>query len=185
MKEKFSYEKTQFAGLCHIVRHPIIDERGLFERLFCIDEVEPWEGRKIIQINQTLTKACGTIRGLHFQFPPNAECKYVTCIRGAVFDVAVDLRQNSKTYGQWFGCKLTSVARNALIIPEGFAHGFQTLENDVSMLYFHSEPYKKELESGIHPLDKDLAITWPISTSFLSERDKRLELFAEFKGILL
>ena len=185
MTEKFTYQVTDIDGLFHLQRRQLRDDRGSFERLFCLDELAPWGGREIKQINQTITKRSGTIRGLHFQFGGAAECKYVTCLRGAVFDVAVDLRRSSKTYGQWFGCELSGAKHNALLIPEGFAHGFQTLQDDVMMLYLHSAPYTKQLEAGVHPFDEELKITWPLPATTISERDKSLPLLSSITGLNL
>lgn len=183
MTEKFTYQATNIDGLFHLNRLQIRDDRGSFERIFCLDELAPWSGREIKQINQTITKRTGTIRGLHFQFSSAAECKYVTCLQGSVFDVAVDLRKFSKTYGQWFGCELSGSKHNALLIPEGFAHGFQTLEENVMMLYLHSAPYSKQLEGGVHPFDEELAITWSLPATIISERDKSLPSLSSIKGI--
>lgn len=183
MSSRFSISSTSLSGLFSLVRDPIGDERGYLERLFCIKELTEWGRRPIAQINHTYTQAKGTVRGLHFQHPPHAECKYISCLSGAVFDVAVDIRIESATYGNWFGIELSSDAHNAIIIPEGFAHGFQTLTTNVEMLYLHSSEYCAESEDGIDALDLDLSIEWPLLTGLQSIRDRKLTKFREFKGL--
>ena len=182
---KFKEIKTNFDGLVRIERTPIGDHRGFLERLFCVSNIKAWKNRKIFQINRTKTLQAGVIRGLHFQYPPFSECKYVTCLKGRVFDVALDLRLSSSTYGQCYKLELDSEKRNALIIPEGFAHGFQTLTTNVEMFYIHSAIYNSEYESGINAFTKDLSIQWPQVCSDISERDKVFPNLESFKGINL
>lgn len=114
----------------------------------------------------------GTVRGMHFQRPPHAEVKIVTCLRGAVFDVAVDLRPESPTWLEWHGVVLSADAHDALVIPEGFAHGFQTLSADCELLYFHTAAWSAEAEAALHPLDPTLGIRWPKPVASLSDRDR-------------
>jgi dTDP-4-dehydrorhamnose 3,5-epimerase len=185
MKKRFSSFETELSDLYYIERFPLIDERGSMERIFCSDELVEWNKLKVAQINRTLTKKRGSVRGLHFQFPPSAERKYVMCLLGSVFDVAVDLRSGSETYGKWFGVELNGSAQNALLIPEGFAHGFQTLEDNVYMLYLHSAPFDSAAEAGINSLDPDLAINWPLPVGVQSKRDEILPYLDEFNGITL
>ena len=175
-------------GLSVIEMHPLADARGHLMRLFCEDALAAlgWKGKRhICQANHTLTRHKATIRGLHFQHPPHAETKIVTCLRGAVFDIAVDLRQNSPTYLQWAGVELTAENRRAYHIPEGFAHGFQTLTDDVEMLYFHSAPYVPDAEGGLNALDPLLNISWPLPAGNMSDRDKALPRANEFTGLTL
>ena len=181
MKERFIIKELEIDGLAYIKRNPIKDSRGYLERLFCINELSVWGNRSIKQINRTYTKEKGTIRGLHFQRPPHAECKYITCLSGSVFDVAIDLRTNSATYGEWFGVNLDAKENNGLLIPEGFAHGFQTLNENVEMLYLHSEKHSPKSESGINPLDNLINIKWPLNLKAISKKDKSLE---NFKNII-
>ena len=131
---------------------------------------------KIAQINHTLTQAAGTIRGLHFQQAPHDEAKFVSCLSGAVFDVAVDLRPDSPTYLQWHGEVLSADNGRSMMIPGGFAHGFQTLTEDCELIYLHDKPYAPEAEGGLNPLDPRLAIDWPLPVSQMSPRDKALPL---------
>jgi dTDP-4-dehydrorhamnose 3,5-epimerase len=161
------------AGLKLVRREPIEDVRGSFTRLFCSEVFrEAGFGASLSQVNHTHTALAGTIRGLHFQRPPHAEVKVVTCLRGRILDVAVDLRRGSPTFLRWQGFHLSADEPLSLLIPEGFAHGFQTLTADCELLYFHSAPYLPEASGGLHPLDPALAINWPLEVGVLSERDR-------------
>lgn len=181
MTASFQFEKTFIDGLLVVQKSKRADTRGHLSRMFCANELAQvgWED-PIAQSNHTLTKKKGTVRGLHLQMPPYAETKLVTCLKGAVLDVAVDLRKGSPTYSKWFGCELTQENWKSLLIPKGFAHGFQTLSDDVEMLYFHDCSYSPDYETGINPLDKALAIDWPIDVSEMSERDRSLGSLEEF-----
>ena len=162
------------------------DNRGFFARCFCEKEFST-QGLEIrwVQMNTSLTRQSGSIRGLHFQYPPKAELKLVRCLQGAIWDVIVDIRLNSPTFGHWYGTELNERNRGMLYVPKGFAHGFQTLGSDVEMLYFHSEFHSQEHESGLRYDDPSLAINWPLSVSEISKRDKELPLFSEIKPIEL
>ncbi len=178
---------TPLAGLKLIRRQRIGDHRGFLERIFCAEELQPtgWQ-KAVAQINHTYTQKRGTVRGLHFQYPPYAEMKMVICLSGAVWDVAVDLRSDSPTFLSWHAEELSAENQHSLLIPEGFAHGFQTLSDDVEMLYCHSESYAPKSEGGLHPQDPRLAIPWPQPISILSERDIAHPMIAnDFKGIVL
>jgi len=184
---RFDFLPTALEGLMCVQRKPREDERGFFSRLFCAEEfrVAGWH-RPIAQINHTLTKRRGTVRGLHFQRPPQAEAKLVGCLRGEVFDVAVDLRQGSSTFLRWHGEVLSADNRKSLLIPEGFAHGFQTLTDDCELLYLHSEFYSPDAEGALHCADPRLAIAWPLAISELSERDCGHPLLEDsFEGVCL
>lgn len=184
MSARFIVEPTPLAGCCALTRAPLGDERGFLERLFCSEDLGPlWGQRPIAQINRTVTATKGTLRGMHFQHVPAAECKYVTCLRGVVYDVAVDLRADSASFGRWFGLELSGASHNALIIPEGFAHGFQTLSDDVEMLYLHSAAYNAGCEGGVNAHDRDLAIDWPLPVTLQSPRDQALPPLTDIKGI--
>jgi dTDP-4-dehydrorhamnose 3,5-epimerase len=142
--------------------------------------------KPIKQINHTGTKQAGTIRGMHFQHAPHAEIKIVSCLKGKVFDVAVDLRANSPTFLQWFATELSAENHHSLYIPEGFAHGFQTLTNDCELVYLHTAEYSPNHESALNPLDPKLAITWPDLISEISARDQNHPMInSHFKGIQL
>lgn len=161
------------------------DERGSFMRLFCQQELSTVLGaRKIVQINKSVTISKGAIRGLHFQCPPYAEMKLVRCLKGQVFDVAVDLRQKSKTFLQWHSEILTPGNNKMLLIPEGFAHGFQSLECGTEVLYLHTAEYHPESEAGVLFDDPKLNIQWPIDVTDVSDRDKNHPLIDEhFMGL--
>lgn len=182
---RFTAVPTGLDGLIVLQRDPIGDDRGFLERLYCGDELAPYLGqRQIAQANHTLTKQKGTIRGMHFQMPPHAETKMVNCLKGEVFDVAIDLRKNSPTFLQWHAEVLTPSNFKTLLIPEGFGHGFQTLTDDCEMLYLHTQAYAPNHESGLHALDPAAGIDWPLPPQNLSERDNHLATVDNgFKGI--
>lgn len=173
------------AGLKMVERQRLGDARGYLSRLFCAEELAAADWiRPIAQINQTYTARRGTVRGLHFQYPPHAEMKLVNCLRGEVWDVAVDLRAGSPTFLQWHAEFLSADNSRALLIPEGFAHGFQTLTDEVEMLYCHSAAYVASAEGGLQPLDARLGIAWPLPVTELSARDAgHLPISAEFAGV--
>ena len=182
---RFTVSSLPLAGLQKITRQTLGDNRGYLSRLFCSDELRNvgWV-KPIAQINHTFTQKQGVVRGMHFQHPPHAEMKLVSCIRGEIWDVVVDLRKNSPTFLQWHAEKLSANNHCALLIPEGFAHGFQTLTEDCELLYLHSAPYSKECESGMNFLDPMLAIEWPLSITETSERDTNHPLISSnYKGI--
>lgn len=179
MSSRFEIRNTPLAGLHLVQRKPIRDSRGYFERLFCADELrELTSDKPIAQINHSHTHALGALRGLHFQHPPHAEIKLISCLRGEVFDVAVDLRPESPTYLQWQAEILSEQNHTMLVIPAGFAHGFQTLTKDCEMLYLHTTAYHPEAEAGIHPLDPKLKIPWPLPPTELSPRDANLPVIS-------
>jgi dTDP-4-dehydrorhamnose 3,5-epimerase len=185
MTGRFTILDTTIQGLRLIERHPLADERGFLSRLFCAEELAAagWS-RPIAQINHTLTRQRGMVRGLHYQRPPHAEMKLVTCLHGTVWDVAVDLRAGSPTYLQWHAEELSASNRRALLIPEGFAHGFQTLTEDCELLYLHSAAYEPSAEAGLNVADPRLVIEWPLPIAGLSERDTRhLMLSEDFRGV--
>lgn len=159
-------------GLKIIQRKAIEDNRGFLSRVFCAEAFVDFGLKKAInQINHTLTCQKGSVRGLHYQLPPHAEIKFVSCIKGEVLDIAVDLRKDSPTFLQWHGEILSESNRRSLLIPEGFAHGFQTLTDNCEMLYLHSAPYVKEAEAAINITDSRLAIKLPLNITDISERD--------------
>src|SRR3990167_4201860 len=160
---RFEIINTPLSSLKIIQRNPVSDQRGYLERLFCNKELQAILPEKnIMQINHTLTNLCGTIRGLHFQHPPYTETKLISCIRGAIFDVAIDLRKDSPTFLQYHAEILTDNNHKTFCIPDGFAHGFQTLTDQCELLYFHTNQYNKESEDGLNALDSQLAIQWPL-----------------------
>jgi dTDP-4-dehydrorhamnose 3,5-epimerase len=184
---QFSIFDTPIVGLKVIERKPISDRRGSLARIFCADQLKNagWE-KSIAQINQTVTKKRGTVRGMHFQNAPHAEMKLVSCLQGEIWDVAVDLRKNSPTFLKWHAEKLSTENCRALLIPEGFAHGFQTLSDDCELIYLHSAPYFQDAESGIRPNDSYLKISWPLDFFEISTRDAEHPLLNDqFIGIEL
>jgi dTDP-4-dehydrorhamnose 3,5-epimerase len=151
---------------------PFQDERGWFVRTFCKNEfAQIGHTKEWVQINHSFTNEKETIRGMHFQNPPFSEIKLIRCIAGKVFDVIVDLRKNSATFLKWFGVELSAENKKMIYIPEGFAHGFQTLTNDCQLIYHHSEYYKPNIEGGIKYDDKLVGIKWPLPARNISERD--------------
>ena len=178
---------TPIAGLRLVQRQTIGDARGFLSRLFCAQELAAagWS-KPVAQVNHTATQSRGTLRGLHYQTAPYTEMKLVCCLRGEVWDVAVDLRPDSVTYLKWYAQHLSASAHDAMLIPEGCTHGFQTLTDGVEMLYFHSMPYTPQAEAGLHPLDPRLAITWPLPVTRMSDRDAGHPLLdAHFEGVRL
>jgi len=178
---------TPLADLKVIQRHPRGDARGFLARLFDAGDLRAcgWQ-RAVEQVNHTYTAQAGTIRGMHYQLPPHAEMKLVSCIRGAVWDVAVDLRAGSPTFLQWHAERLSADNGRALLIPEGFAHGFQTLTDDAEMLYCHSAPYSPQAEAGLHFQDARVGIAWPLPLTLVSERDQQHpRLDTAFSGVAL
>jgi dTDP-4-dehydrorhamnose 3,5-epimerase len=187
VSEAFSAKPMAIKGVHLIERRLRGDDRGFLARLFSADEFVPlgWDGA-IAQINHTYTSADGTIRGLHFQRPPRSEKKLVICLRGAVCDVAVDLRKGSPTFLQHHMEILSGDNHKALLIPEGCAHGFQTLSDDVELVYLHSERYSPEYEGGVSAFEPMLAITWPKPTGAMSDRDRNHpSLTSNYEGLLL
>ncbi len=163
------------------------DHRGAFARLFCAEALEPVIGaRPIAQINHSRTYVPGAVRGLHFQHAPHAEMKLVRCVRGRVWDVAVDLRAGSPTLLQWHAEELSADNRRMLVIPEGCAHGFQVLDADSELLYLHTAAYAPAADAGVCATDPRLAIRWPLAIRDLSDRDRRHPLLAsDFAGLIV
>lgn len=151
------------------------DHRGFFARMFCADEfAQAGLANNWLQINNSLTGQRGTVRGMHFQRAPSAEVKLVRCIKGAIFDVAVDVRKGSPTFGQWRGIELTADSRDMLYVPQGFAHGFQALTDDAEIIYFNTAFYAPEIEGGVHHADPDVGVSWPLAVAATSDRDEAL-----------
>lgn len=176
---------TKISGVFIIESSLFSDHRGLFGRVFCKNELSNVIGYKqIVQINYSQTKLVGAIRGLHFQYPPNAEMKFIRCLKGKVFDAAVDLRKNSPTFLKWYTEELSSKNNKMIVIPEGCAHGFQVLEENSELIYLHTEFYNKPSEGGIRYDDPSLAIPWPKIVSDISEKDKKHSLITDhFEGV--
>lgn len=178
-------EATPLQGLFIIDTEAVADARGRFERLFC-DEAWKTLGRELrfAQVNLSTTSLRGTVRGMHFQRAPAAEAKLIRCVRGAVHDVAVDLRPDSPTFLRWHATVLRADEPREVFIPEGFAHGFQALDDDVQLLYFHTARWTPGCEGGLRHDDPRLAIDWPLPPVMVSERDRNHPLIApDFTGL--
>jgi dTDP-4-dehydrorhamnose 3,5-epimerase len=178
---------TPFENLFIAQSKAFIDERGSFTRLFCERELVPLIGnRRIVQANYSSTQAVGAVRGLHFQRAPHAEMKLVRCLKGKIWDVVVDLRPNSSSYMRWHCQELTPENGCMMVIPEGFAHGFQTLEAASELLYLHTTSYSPEAEGGLRHDDPELCISWPLNVTDLSKRDSSHPYIdSSFTGIAL
>ncbi len=174
------FTETELPGAYTIDIEPIGDDRGFFARWYCRSELEA-QGLEPVdaQGNLSHNPKAGTLRGLHLQRPPAAEIKLMRCTRGAIFDVIVDCRPGSPTRWRWIGVELSAENRRALYIPKGFAHGYQTLVDDVDVLYLVSEPYAPGHEDGLRHDDPELAIEWPLEAQALSPKDTAWPLLSE------
>ncbi len=180
------FNPTPLKGSYVIELSPTGDSRGWFARIFSKDEFEKEIGhtKEWVQMNHSFTSVKGTIRGMHYQLYPYSEIKLVRCIAGEVFDVIVDLRKNSSTYLKWYGAILSAENKKMMYIPEGFAHGFQTLSPNAELIYQHSEFYNPDAESGIKYNDPAVNIQWPLGVTEISERDKNHPLIdSTFKAL--
>lgn len=187
MSDRFHVRSLPLAGLMLLERYPLSDERGFLERLFCRETFHQFGIEcNIQQINHTLTRRRGTVRGMHYQMPPHAETKVVTCLQGKIFDVAVDLRAESPTFLQWHGEILSQDSGKMLVVPQGFAHGFQSLTDNCKMIYLCTANYEPSAERGISPLDQRLNITWPLKVTKLSQKDAGHSWLSDrFTGVCL
>jgi dTDP-4-dehydrorhamnose 3,5-epimerase len=184
---RFTITDLPLAGLKLVERQRLGDSRGFLSRLFCAEELARagWQ-KSVAQINHTHTAQQGTVRGMHYQLPPNPEMKLVSCIQGEVWDVAVDLRAGSPTFLRWHAEKLTANNHRALLIPEGFAHGFQATSDNAILLYCHNSSHNPDAEAALNAQDPRLAISWPLSITVLSPRDAKHPLLnSKFKGVFL
>ena len=184
---RFEFTSTPLSGLTVIHRKPIEDARGFFCRFYCAEEFREAGLRKpIAQINHTFTQKKGAVRGLHFQYPPYAEAKIVSCLKGEIYDVAVDIRRDSPTFLQWFGTSLSEGNKKTLFIPEGFAHGFQTLTEDTEILYLVTAHYNPEKEDALNAQDPIIGIQWPLAITELSDKDKAIAyIHQDYNGVLV
>ena len=169
---RFKFIGTPLEGLTVVERQRTWDNRGFFSRFFCADELTEVGFRMpIAQINHTHTTQRGAVRGMHFQRLPQAEDKFVSCLRGEIFDVAVDLRSGSSTFLRWHGEILSADNAKSLLIPQGFAHGFQAMTEDCELLYLHSRPYAAQAEGALNVGDPSISIAWPLPFTDISARD--------------
>lgn len=173
--------ETDLDGVLVVEPERISDDRGFFARTWCARELEEAGlDPRLAQISISWNERAHTLRGLHFQAAPRPEAKLVRCTRGRIFDVAVDLRRDSPTYGRWTGRELSADDRLAMWVPAGFAHGFQTLVDDTEVLYLMSEFFDPDLTSGVRHDDPDIGIEWPAAERrTISERDRGLPLLRE------
>ena len=175
---------TILNGSFTIQLDPINDERGWFARYFCKKEFSTiGHEKEWVQMNHSFSLKKGTLRGMHFQKPPHSEVKLVRCIQGSVFDVIIDLRKDSPTFLKWFGTELSAENKLMMYIPEGFAHGFQTLEDNSGLLYMHTAYYSPEAEDGLRYNDPQVNISWPLEISEISMRDTNHDLLEKFNGL--
>ena len=181
----FTVTDFSLSGLKLIERQRLSDSRGFLSRLFCSDQLATVGFTKpIAQINHTHTAKRGTLRGMHYQMQPSAEMKLVSCIRGEVWDVAIDLRASSPTFLHSQAQILSADNCSALLIPEGFAHGFQALTDDSELIYLHTTSYNPKAEGGLRFNDPLLSINWPIPVSEISARDQSHPLLnRHFSGV--
>ncbi len=169
------FVETRLAGLWQIDLELRTDDRGFLARTYCDDEFTAHGlNTRWPQCNLSLTRRTGMLRGMHFQADPFPEIKLIRCAVGAVFDVLVDVRPSSPTFGQWEGFELSALNRTMLYVPGGFAHGYQTLMDNCEVFYQMSEFYKPDLARGIHYADPDVAIAWPLANPELSPKDETL-----------
>jgi dTDP-4-dehydrorhamnose 3,5-epimerase len=174
---------TSLVGAYLIEPELISDERGFFARTYCRDEfAEKGLNPSLVQCNISYNKVRGTLRGMHYQKRPYLEAKLVRCTQGGIYDVIVDLRNDSKSFTHWFGVELTAENRKALYVPEGFAHGFLTLMDDTEILYQMSEFFHAECAAGVRWNDPVFAIDWPGEIAVISDRDAR---YPDFNGFSL
>jgi len=179
------FAETQLKNAYVIEPEILADERGKFFRVFCKKEFSViGHDKDFVQFNHSVNFKKGTVRGLHFQNKPFSEIKLIRCICGSVFDVIVDLRSESPTFLKWFGTIISKENNKMMYVPEGFAHGFQTLEDNSELLYHHTEFYTPSSEGGLNIFDNTISIQFPIQTTVFSDRDKNLPLVdTNFKGI--
>lgn len=177
---------TPLPGLWEIHTEPRCDERGRLTRVFEDQALTKIRDRmRFVQTNLSRTLKAGTVRGMHFQRSPALDAKLIRCIRGRVFDVAVDLRADSATFGRWHAVELSDDNERQIFIPEGFAHGFQALSDDAELLYQHTAHYHPDAEGGVRHDDPALAIAWPLAVHSVSARDRGFALLDQtFKRVM-
>jgi dTDP-4-dehydrorhamnose 3,5-epimerase len=179
------FSETILKGSYIIEPSMFSDDRGGFSRIFCKREFqEIGHTKEFVQFNHSYNTLKGTLRGMHYQVPPFKEIKLIRCVKGAVADVIIDIRTGSPTFLQHVTVELSEKNKRLIYIPEGFAHGFQTLEDDTELIYFHSEYYTPNADSGFNHADPAFGISWPLPLSRISEKDKNIpHITPQFKGI--
>lgn len=175
------FTQTSLAGAYLIEWEPVEDERGFFARTFCKDEFKKHGiDFSCVQCNISYNRKKGTLRGMHYQAAPHEEAKIVSCIRGAIFDVIVDIRPQSETYKKWYGAELSVKNHAMLYVPKGFAHGFQTLDDDSEVFYMMSEFYHPEYAKGLQWDDPAFRIEWPMKPKAIAQKDVA---YGDFKTV--
>jgi dTDP-4-dehydrorhamnose 3,5-epimerase len=180
-----NFTKISIEGAYEVILSPFEDERGAFSRIFCSDEFRKIGlNESIVQINHSINNSKGTLRGMHFQYAPFSETKIIRCLKGRVYDVIVDIRENSPTFLKWQAIELTPLKYNMFYIPKGCAHGFQSLEENSELLYLHTMPYHPEAEGSFRFNDPLINIEWPLAQVNVSRKDMNYPLLNEsFKGV--
>jgi len=181
-----TFTELPLKGAYTIDLKPFSDSRGWFARTYCKEEFTKYNiQQEWVQMNHSFTVTKASIRGMHFQHPPFSEVKMVRCIAGAVYDVIVDLRKNSPTFLQYVGVELSAANKKMIYIPQGFAHGFQTLTGDAELIYHHNAFYTPQAEGGLLYNDTAIGINWPLIPTEISERDLKHPIIniETFKGI--
>jgi dTDP-4-dehydrorhamnose 3,5-epimerase len=180
------FQKTNLKDNFLIDLDLIEDERGFFTRYYCEKNFSQQElNTRWVQINNSFSKKLGTLRGLHYQREPNAEIKLVRCLKGAIWDVVVDLRDSSETFGKWFGAKLSDENRTMMYVPKGFAHGYISLEPDTEILYLVSDFYAPDTEGTLVWNDLKVGIDWPVTPQVISDKDAKGETLDKIIPITL
>ncbi len=179
------FSETRLKGAYVITPEPFVDDRGSFARVFCKNEFSAI-GHKgdFVQINHSVNKLKGTFRGIHYQLPPFGEIKLIRCISGKVYDIIVDIRKGSPTFLKSFAVEISAENMKMMYVPEGFAHGFITLEDNSQVIYHHTTYYEPGHEAGLRYNDPALQLELPIGPSIMTEKDKNHPLIDNsFKGI--
>jgi len=179
------FNKIPLKGAYIIELEPFRDSRGLFARTYCRKEFQKiGHNKEFVQFNHSATAQKGTLRGMHYQVPPSAEIKLIRCVRGSAYDVIIDIRYESPTFLKYFGTELNEDNMKMIYVPEGFAHGFQTLENNTQLVYHHSQYYNPEHERGIRYNDPAVGIDWPLEPINVTAKDKNYpSIDNNYKGI--
>ena len=182
---KLTINKKEIQGVFEIETDVFRDHRGVFARWFCADELKDiLKGESIVNVNYSKTVKKGSIRGMHFQYPPDTETKIVRCIRGRILDVVVDVRKGSPTFLQHVAVELSEEKMNMIYIPKGFAHGFQSLEDDSEIMYLVTQFYAPQSESGLNANDPRLGIEWPLEVTDMSDKDRNRPFIDDgFEGV--
>jgi dTDP-4-dehydrorhamnose 3,5-epimerase len=185
MSQLFDFSETPLSGLVRIKRLPSLDNRGFFSRFYCAEEFKRIGLKQpIAQINQSLTRHKGSIRGMHFHYQPDTETKIVACTRGEVFDVAIDIRNGSSTFLHWHAELLSADNMHSLYIPAGFAHGYQALTDNCELIYLHTGFYTADGEGALNAMDPMLSINWPLDVADISDRDRNHPMLdSNFEGV--